>query len=42
MAKSIGQAAENVQGAVIHGCGHYVPEERPDELLAILLPFSLA
>ncbi|MDB5565825.1 MAG: alpha/beta hydrolase [Tardiphaga sp.] len=42
MATSIGQLAENVQGAVIDGCGHYVPEERPGELLAVLLPFSLA
>jgi pimeloyl-ACP methyl ester carboxylesterase len=42
MATSIRQLAENVQGAVIEGCGHYVPEERPGELLAILLPFSLA
>jgi pimeloyl-ACP methyl ester carboxylesterase len=42
MATSAGQVAENVQGAVIDGCGHYVPEERPDELLGVLLPFSLA
>ena len=42
MAKSAGQAAQNVQGAVISNCGHYVPEERPAELLAILLPFALA
>ena len=42
MAKSAGQAAQNVQAAVIADCGHYVPEERPAELLSILLPFALA
>jgi pimeloyl-ACP methyl ester carboxylesterase len=42
MAKSTAQAAESVRGAVIDSCGHYVPEERPEELLGILLPFSLA
>jgi pimeloyl-ACP methyl ester carboxylesterase len=42
MAKSAVQIAEHVQGAVIESCGHYVPDERPDELLAVLLPFSLA
>lgn len=42
MAASVRQAADDVQEAVIDRCGHYVPEERPDELLAVLLPFSLA
>lgn len=42
MATSLGQAAANVQGAVLDACGHYVPEERPEELLALLLPFALA
>jgi pimeloyl-ACP methyl ester carboxylesterase len=41
MAKSVAQVAEHVQGAVVENCGHYVPEERPEELLAILLPFSV-
>jgi pimeloyl-ACP methyl ester carboxylesterase len=41
MAMSAGQVAENVHAAVIDACGHYVPEERPDELLAVLLLFSL-
>jgi microsomal epoxide hydrolase len=42
MEVSAKQAAENVQSAVIERCGHYVAEERPDELLAVVLPFSLA
>ena len=36
------QAAENVHSAVIERCGHYVPEERPEELLGVVLPFCLA
>ena len=40
MAVSIRQAADDVEGAVIERCGHYVPEERPDELLALLLRFG--
>jgi pimeloyl-ACP methyl ester carboxylesterase len=42
MATSIAHAAIHVQGAVIEQCGHYIAEERPKQLLAILLPFSLA
>jgi pimeloyl-ACP methyl ester carboxylesterase len=42
MEVSAKQAAETVQSAVIERCGHYVAEERPDELLAVVLPFSLA
>ena len=41
MVKSLGQAAKNVRGAVIDDCGHYIPEERPAELLAVVLPFCL-
>jgi pimeloyl-ACP methyl ester carboxylesterase len=41
MAASASRAAENIQGAVIERCGHYVAEERPNELLAVVLPFSL-
>ena len=42
MAKSLGQAAVNVQGAELDVCGHCVPEERPVGPLAVLLPFGLA
>ena len=28
-----------LSGAVIPNCGHYVPEESPDALLAAMLPF---
>jgi pimeloyl-ACP methyl ester carboxylesterase len=31
--------AENVQGAIIPDCGHWVAEEAPDKLLAALTPF---
>lgn len=31
--------ADDVQGAVILGTGHFVAEESPDELLAVLTPF---
>jgi microsomal epoxide hydrolase len=41
MEVSAKQAAADAQSAVIERCGHYVPEERPDELLAVVLPFSL-
>lgn len=42
MTKSVSQGAKHVQGAVINDCGHYLPEERPGELLAVLAPFVLA
>jgi pimeloyl-ACP methyl ester carboxylesterase len=29
--------ADDVTGAVVADCGHFVPEERPDELAALLL-----
>ena len=32
-------ASSDVDGGVIPDCGHFVPEERPDELAAHLLPF---
>ena len=32
-------AATNVQTLVILGCGHFVPDEAPKELLAALIPF---
>jgi pimeloyl-ACP methyl ester carboxylesterase len=31
--------ATNVQTLVIPGCGHFVPDEAPNELLAALIPF---
>ena len=31
--------ADNVQAAVIPGSGHWVAEEAPDKLLAVLIPF---
>ena len=40
--KSMAQAAARLQGAVIDDCGHYLPEERPAEVLAVVLPFVLA
>jgi pimeloyl-ACP methyl ester carboxylesterase len=35
-------AASNVQTLVIPDCGHYVPEEAPEKLLAGLTPFLTA
>jgi hypothetical protein len=35
-------AADNVQTLVIPACGHFVPEEAPEELLAALIPFLTA
>ena len=29
--------ADDVTGAIVADCGHFVPEERPDELAALLL-----
>jgi len=35
-------AATNVQTLVIPGCGHFVPDEAPKQLLAALIPFLTA
>lgn len=35
------KVATDVRGQTV-GCGHYVPEEAPDELLEVALPFLLA
>lgn len=37
--ESMKRLAVNVQGAVIESSGHFVPEEAPDELLSLVLPF---
>jgi pimeloyl-ACP methyl ester carboxylesterase len=36
---SFARLATDVRGGVIAGCGHFVPEEQPDALLAQALPF---
>lgn len=33
------RVATDVQCTVIEGCGHFVPEEKPAELLQVLDPF---
>jgi pimeloyl-ACP methyl ester carboxylesterase len=37
--QSLKGAVSNLRGAVIAQCGHYVPEEQPETLLDLLLPF---
>ncbi|MDP2410961.1 MAG: alpha/beta hydrolase [Pseudolabrys sp.] len=39
MRGSFEKAAPNLTGAVIPACGHYVPEECPEALLAVMEPF---
>ncbi|WP_076860729.1 alpha/beta fold hydrolase [Bradyrhizobium mercantei] len=39
MHRSIVGAALDVRGTVIANCGHYVPEEKPSELIDAMLPF---
>ena len=39
VAENLRQAASDVQAAIIDGCGHYVSEERPDDLTHLLLRF---
>lgn len=36
---SLARVAENVEGGVIEGAGHWIPEEKPEELLKRLLAF---
>ena len=36
---SMRRVASDVRGGVIAGCGHFIPEEKPDELAARLLAF---
>ncbi|MCQ8241858.1 alpha/beta fold hydrolase [Rhizosaccharibacter radicis] len=37
--EQLSRVADDLRCAVIPGCGHFVPEETPDELVALLLPF---
>lgn len=37
--ESLTRLATNVQGGVIENCGHWIPEEQPEQLLRHLLPF---
>ena len=39
MERSIGPACEDLVAHVIPDCGHYIPEEAPEALLELLLPF---
>ena len=36
---SLQRLATNMQRGVIADCGHWMPEEQPEELLRRLLPF---
>ena len=36
-ATALREVATHVTGAVIADCGHFIPEEKPDELAALLL-----
>jgi pimeloyl-ACP methyl ester carboxylesterase len=38
----MGLVATHVQDLVIPGCGHFVPDEAPEDLLAALIPFLTA
>lgn len=42
VADSLRRLATNVQGGVIENCGHWMPEEQPEELLRRLLDFFAA
>jgi pimeloyl-ACP methyl ester carboxylesterase len=37
--ESLQRFGSNVEGGVIAGCGHWIPKEKPEELLRHLLPF---
>ncbi|MDY6897702.1 MAG: alpha/beta hydrolase, partial [Cyanobacteriota bacterium] len=34
------QGALNVQGVVVPNSGHFIPEEKPEELIQLLLKFA--
>jgi pimeloyl-ACP methyl ester carboxylesterase len=37
--ESLSRLAVNVQGGMVDNCGHWMPEEQPDEILRRLLEF---
>ncbi len=39
MLKMMHAVADDVQGGIVAECGHYIPEERPDDLIQQLLTF---
>jgi pimeloyl-ACP methyl ester carboxylesterase len=39
MIDPVHRIASDVRGVVIENCGHYVPEEAPERLLAVLFDF---
>jgi len=36
---SVKQVAEDVRGGIVERCGHFIPEERPDQLVELMLDF---
>lgn len=36
---SVKQVAEDVQGGIVERAGHFIPEERPDQLVKLMLDF---
>ena len=40
VAEQMGQVAQNVEAGVIENCGHFIPEEKPKELVSRFLEFS--
>jgi pimeloyl-ACP methyl ester carboxylesterase len=42
MMKAMQQAATTVSGGSLAGCGHYLPEECPEEITARVLAFLAA
>ena len=37
--ESLRRVAEDVRGGIVEGCGHFIPEEKPEELTEELLAF---
>ena len=40
VAEQMRQVAQNVEGSVIENCGHFIPEEKPEELVSLFRDFS--